>query len=398
MSSKASIWGKVMTDAAIPITQSAVEQFTEQYLRSLDSTIEKHGDRWEIAISEQAETELPSGQLVLFCGDPSADLDENERYLHPESSFFQEIVTEASKRQPTGKVVIASEDTQIEIPPWLQGNNINVNDATFTPYYDRSAIAILYRISIETVSEYQTELLRATAIDIRSTERLPKLEETFLEYTLPAEAQIESQSVDIERSTADDLITQTRGQITERVQPKVDEIHQEASRAADAEIEEYRQMQQQRIEELEERQIRLSDRIEDLSESIQQRGNEDERVESLQKRKELKSEYEDLDSELEDLRHRREQGYPEKQQEVRERHALEVVVTPLTMTQIEYERGELVLELEEGSVTRSVTLGYGDGVGITEELDCEVCHQTLGEHNSLRTIQESLQCSQCYSS
>jgi hypothetical protein len=387
-----------MTDAAIPITQSVVEQFTEQYLTSLESTIEKDGDWWDVTVPDQAETEIPSGQLVLFCGDAAADLGDNERQLHPESSFFQEIIGEASERQPTGKITIASEDTQIEIPQWLQKNNINVNDATFTPYYDRSAIAILYRISIETVSEYQTELLRMTAIDIRSRERLPNLEETFLESTLPTEPQIESQPVDIEKSAADELIAQTREQIVERVQPKIDEIHQEASRAADAEIEEYRQMQQQRIEELEEKKTRLSGRIQNLSESIQQSNDEGDRVEALQKRKELNSEYEDVDSELEELHHRREQGFPRKQREIRERHALEVVVSPLTITQVEYERGEIVLELEEGTVTRSLTLGYGDGVGITDELDCEFCHQTLGEHNSLRTIQDGLQCSQCYSS
>jgi hypothetical protein len=386
-----------MTDAAIRITQSTVERFTEQYLTSLGSTIEKHEDRWEITIPDQARTEITSDHLVLLCGDTATDLDENERQLHPESSFFQQIIGEASKRQPTGKVAITSEDTQIEIPSWLQENKISVNDATFTPYYDRSAIAILYRISIETVSEYQTELLRAAAIDIRSMERLPKLEETFLECTLPTEPEIKGQPVDIERSTADDLISQTREQIVERVQPKVNEIHQEASRAADAETEEYRQMQQQRIEELEEKESRLSNRIEDLSESIQQTSDERGRVEALQKRKELKSECEDLDSELEELRHQREQGYPKKQKEIRERHALEVVVSPLTITQVEYERGEIEIELEEGMVTRSLTLGYGDGVGITEELECEFCNQSVGEHNSLRTIQQGLRCSQCCS-
>ena len=387
-----------MTDAAIPITQSAVERFTEQYLNSLGSTIKKDGDRWEVTVPDNSKTELLSGHLILFCGDAAADLDENERQLHPDSSFFQKIIAEASKRQPIGKIVIASEDTQIEIPPWIQENNINMNDATFTPYYDRSAIAILYRISIETVSEYQSELLRVTAIDIRSKERLPKLEETFLESTLPNESQIESQPVDIGKSTADDLIAQTREQIVERVQPKIDEIHQEASRAADAEIEEYRQMQKQRIKELEEKKTRLSNRIEDLSGSIQQKSDEGDRVEALQKRKKLKSEHGDVGSELDELRHQREQGYPEKQKEIRERHALEVVVSPLTITQVEYERGEVKIELEEETVTRSLRLGYGDGVGITEELECEFCDQVVGEHNPLRTIKEGLQCSRCYSS
>ncbi|CCQ37078.1 uncharacterized protein Nmlp_2928 [Natronomonas moolapensis 8.8.11] len=387
-----------MTDAAIPITQSAVEQFTEQYLSSLGSTIEKHGNRWEVTVPDDVTTDLPSDRFVLLCDDAATELDKNERHLHPESSFFQELLADASERQPTGKVAIGSEDTQIEIPAWLQENNISVNDTTFTPYYDRSAIAILYRISIETVSEYQSELLRVTAIDIRSKERLPKLEETFLESTLPTESQIESQPVDIDKSTANELIAQSREQIVERVQPKIDEIHREASRAADAEIEEYRQMQKQRIEELEEKKARVSNRIEDLSESIQQGGDEGDRIEALQKRKELKSECEDLDSELEELRHQRERGYPKKQKKIRERHALEVVVSPLTITQVEYEQGEIEIELEEGMVTRSLTLGYGDGVGITEELECEFCNQAVGEHNSLRTIQDGLQCSQCYSS
>jgi hypothetical protein len=384
-----------MTDAAIPITQSTVERFAEQYLTSLGSTIEKHEDKWEVTIPDQAKTEISSGHLVLFCGDTATDLDDNERQIHPESSFFQELITEASEKQPTGKVVLASKDTQVTIPSWLQKNNVTVTDATFTPYYDRSAVAILYRISIETVSEYQTELLRASAIDIRSMERLRKLEETFLKSTLPTEAPVKSEPVDIERSTADKLIEQTREQIVDRVQPKVDEIHQEASRAADAEIEEYRQMQQQRIEELEQRQARLSDRITDLSGSIGQSTDEGDRVEALQKRKELNSEFDDVESELEEIRHRREQGFPEKQREIRGRHALEVIVKPLTITHIEYERGEIEIELEEGTVTHSLTLGYGDGVGIAEELECDFCNQILGEQNPLRSIKEGLRCSYC---
>lgn len=271
-----------------------------------------------------------------------------------------------------------------------------MNDATFIAYYDRSAIAVLYRISIETVSEYQTELLRMTAIDIRSQERLPRLEEMFLESTPPTEPQIKSQPVEILESIAENLITQTRERIVDRVRPDIDEIHQEASRAADAEVKEYRQMQQKRIEELEEEKTRLSNRIEELSESIQQSSDGGDRVEALQKRKELKSEHESVDSELEELYHRREQCYPEKQKEIRERHALEVVVCPLIITQVEYERGEIDLELKEGTVTQTLTLGYGDGVGITEELECEFCHRTLGEHNPLRNIQEGLQCSECH--
>ena len=104
---------------------------------------------------------------------------------------------------------------------------------------------------------------------------------------------------------------------------------------------------------------------------------------------------EDVDSELDELRHQREQGYPEKQKGIRERHALEVLISPLTVTQVEYERGEIEVGLEDGKVARSLTLGYGNGVGITEELECEFCNQTLGEQNPLRSIKEGLRCEDC---
>lgn len=105
-----------MTDAAIPITQSVVEQFTEQYLSSLGATIEKRRDRWEVTIPENASTRIPSGQLILFCDDPAAELSGNKRHLHPESPSFQELLAEVSEKKPTGKIAISSDDTHIDIP------------------------------------------------------------------------------------------------------------------------------------------------------------------------------------------------------------------------------------------------------------------------------------------
>ncbi|PHQ40432.1 hypothetical protein DJ69_01245 [Halorubrum persicum] len=383
-----------MTDAALSITQSAVEQFTEQYLTEVGCTVQKDGGRWTVIAPEGAETEVLNGEISLLCGEPSSDLGENERELHPESTFFQELIAEASERSPTGRIILTSEGTQIEMPPWIQQSDVEVATATFTPYYDRTAVVFLYRIGIETVSEYQTELLRAIAVDTRSTDPLPKLEDTFLQ-SVSSPAPIEASPVDFERSEARNLIEQTREVVVDRVQPKIDEIHQEASRAADAEIEEYRQLQQQRIQELQEKTTQLSSRIDDLSESIQQSNTQSERMQALEKRKEIKAEYEDAKAELEKLRHRRDQGFPEKQQEIRERHALEVVVTPLTVTQVEYERGELELELEKQGVAQSLTIGYGNGVGVTDEMRCDSCNQLLTEDNPVQEIGAGIRCSQC---
>jgi hypothetical protein len=386
-----------MTDAALSVTQSVVEQFTEQYLTTVGCVVEKNGKRWTITTPEGVESKVLDGDISLLCGDPSSGGEENERILHPESKFFQELIAEASEQCPTGKIALTSESTQVEIPQWIQKSDLEVINATFAPYYDRTAVVLLYRISIETVSEYQTELLRAVAVDTRSMDPLPKLEDTFLQ-TVSSPAAIESSPVDFDRDKTHNLIEQTREAVVERVQPKIDDIHQEASRAADAEIEEYRQLQEQRIERLEEETTALSAQIDELSDSIQQSNTQNERMQTLEKRKDLKSEYDEMQSELEDTRHRRDQGFPEKQREIRGRHALEVIVTPLTVTQIEYERGELELELKERGASQSLTVGYGSGVGVTEKIRCDSCSQPFTEDNPIQEIQDGRQCSQCCSS
>ncbi len=383
-----------MTDAALSITQSAVEQFTEQYLIFVGCNVEKHGKRWIVTASGESETEIVDGDISLFCGKHPSESGANEHELHSESAFFQELVAEASEQSPIGKIVLTSQSTQMEMPPWIQESDVDVTAATFTPYYDRTAVVLLYRISIETVSEYQTEFLRAIAVDTRSMDPLSMLEDTYLQ-TVSSQELIESSPVSFERSEALQFIEQTREIVLDRIQSKIDERHQEASRAADTEVEEYRQLQQQRIEELEEKTTQLSVQVAELSKSIQRSNTQSERMQALEKRKEAKSKYEDIESELDNLRHQRDQGFPEKQREIRGRHALEIVVTPLTVTQVEYERGELELELEKQGMSQSLTVGYGDGVGVTEEVRCDSCGQPLTEENPIQEIHAGVRCSQC---
>lgn len=396
MSSKGSIWGPAMTDAAVPVTQSAVERFTEQYLTSVGYTIEKRGNEWDVTIPENADTDLSNNEFTILCGDHSAELDDAGEPLYPGSAFFQRILTEATDRIPTGKISVPSENTRVRLPSWLQQSSLDVTETTFMPYYDRTAAVFLFRVAIETVSEYQTESLRTIAVDVRSMDLLPELEETFLKLTSPEGEPIDSEPAEIEADRFDELVAHTREMVLERVFPEIDEVHQEASRAADAELEEYRQMRQQRIEELEEQLSTLSSRITKLSDSIQQDGNQAERVQSLKKRKELKNETEEIESKLTEIRRRREQGFPDKQLEIRERHALEVVVTPVTMTQVEYERGDVEFELSDGAATRTLTVGYGSGIGVTEDLDCDSCGRQFSEGNPVEAVKNGIQCQDCY--
>lgn len=397
MSSKALIWGKAMTDAALAVTQSAVEEFTERYLESLGGTIEKQGDKWEVIVPDNEETGLPAGRMLLLTGD---DIDEERtgEPLHPESEFFQRILREASERRPTGKLTIETDQAEVEIPQWLEGSDVEVTETLFNPYYDRAAVVVLFQVSIETVSEYQQEFLRVIAIDGRSEQRLPELEETFLRITsITADTTATATQSAFSEADARSLLDTAQNQLMEKVQTEIDEVHREASRAADAEVEEYRQLQQQRIQELEEERSKLSSKINELSEAINS-SDQDDRVEALKERKKVKAEYKELDSELIDLHEQRDQGYPQKQKEIRIRHSLDVRVTPLTVTQVEYERGEMDIELAEEGMTQTVTIGYGSGIGSMENVRCSSCDQELTAENSLQTIKDSLRCRKCTSS
>jgi len=385
-----------MTDAAISVTQSVVERFTDQYLRSLGCSIEKHDDRWDVVVPDEVDTELATGNITLVCGDEETSDKDNEEPLHPDSQFFQQILTEASKQAPTGKISIDTERAEIQIPGWIQEGNIEVSETGFTPYYDRTALVTLFQVGIETVSEYQSELLRAIAVDMRTEESLPKLEKTFLRLTSMADDAVESTQSDLEKAGVQPLLATAREQLVDRIQATVNEIHQEASRAADAEVEEYRQMQQQRLQEIEETHSNLSSKIDELGKSISS-SEQTERVQALKKRKQLKSEYDEIDTELTNLRNRRDHGFPERQQEIRERHALDVRVTPLTVTQVEYERGEIELELIEGEISRTITIGYGSGVGVTEEIQCSSCNQVFTRQNPVQSIKDGFRCTVCTS-
>ena len=390
----ASIWGPAMTEASIPVTQSVVERFTEQYLQSLGCDIEKERHRWNVTVPEDADTELPKKDLTLVCETDAATDNDGEKPLYPDSQFFQQLLTEVSKRTPTGKISIETQRAGIEVPEWIRGGEIEVSDTRFTPYYDRTALGVLFRVSIETVSEYQSEFLHAIAVDTRSEEQLPKLEDAFLSATAVAEDVAKSTRFELAETDVRPLLDEARELLIERVQPTVDEIHREASRVADAEVEEYRQMQQQRLEELSEKHASLSAKLEEMGEKINS-SEQTERVQVLKERKELKSEYDKIDTELTELRQQRDQGFPERQQEIRERHALDVRIFPLTLTQIEYERGEIEFELIEGTNTRNMTLGYGSGVGVTDEVLCSNCSKKITQDNPLQSLEAGFRCTNC---
>ena len=383
-----------MTDAAVPVTQSAVESFAERYLRSLGCTIEKRDDTWDVTAPEDADARSLPDEFTVVCGTES-DLPEGDvELLHPESRLLHEILDEAVRRAPAGRIELTAETTKIELPGWLRGGDVEVRNAEFAPYYDRSALVALFRVSIETVSEYQREFLRAVALDARSGEPLDGLEETFLRITSLDGESPDGGQTSLGREDVRELVDEARTRVVDRVRGLIDEVHEEASRAADAEVEEFRRMQQQRIRELDERRAALSSKLDESRAAIDS-SERAERVQALKERKQLKEELEELTTELDELCHRRDRGFPERQREIRQRHALDVVVSPLTATQVEYERGEIEVELTERGVVRSVTTGYGIGVGVTDSIRCTSCDREIGEGNPLVSIVDGLFCESC---
>lgn len=384
-------------EAALPVTQAAVEDFTERYVASLGGTIDMDGDQWEVTIPDTADTALSTGQLTIRCG-VTDDEDIVEEPLHPDSEFFQRVLRDAAQRCPTGKVSIETDHDTVELPSWLEAGDVEATETNFTPYYDRTAVVVLFQVSIETVSEYQQELLRAVAIDVRSEESLPGLAATFLELTsLTTEPSPTTTQSSLDEAKAQSILDPAREKLTERIQPVIDEIREEASRAADTEVEEYRQLQQQQIDELEEQRRALASKIDDLSEATTN-ADQETRVEVLKERKDAKAELSDVDEELSELRDKRDRGYPAKQQEVHKRHALDVQIEPVTITEVEYERGEIDIELSEGTISKNITVGYGSGIGLTETIQCSNCGEILSSSNSIGTIKSSIQCQSCSSS
>ncbi|QOS13608.1 uncharacterized protein HfgLR_21985 (plasmid) [Haloferax gibbonsii] len=384
-----------MTDASLPVTQSAVKSFAERYMRSLGCTIEQRGDTWDVSVPEGADTQSLPDEFTVVCGTESDSPEENTELLHPESRLLHELLDEAVRRTPTGRIDLTAESTEIELPKWLRGGDVEVRNAEFAPYYDRSALVVLFRVSIETVSEYQREFLRVVALDARSGESLEGLERNFLRITSFTGDSPSGGQPSLGRENVRNLVDEGQRRVVDRVQGLIDEVHEEASRAADAEVEEFRQMQQQRIRELEERRESLSSKLDESRATIDA-SEQVERVEALKQRKQIKGELEELTTELSDLRRRRDQGFPERQKEIRQRHALDVKVSPLTATQVEYERGEIEIELGEEDVIQALTVGYGIGVGVTDSVQCTACGRELTQQNPLVSIIGGVNCDACY--
>jgi uncharacterized protein YukE len=262
---------------------------------------------------------------------------------------------------------------------------------------------VFVRIDVETVSEYQTQYFEAVTIDDESKNQLPGITEILVEkFFSPKPAgrdgmPVESNEGDVTvapEKLADTIATGQKVAV-EGIQEQVEEIRQSASRAADSEFEEYRQLQEQRINDLNSEIDSISNRLQNLSTDVNSADSQQQRVEALEKRQELQAEKEDLEAELEELLQEKERGYAQERQDIYRRHSIEVSTKPTAFTIVAYERGEIEFNLGDNGQTAVVRAPYAIGAGVTDEVQCENCNTQLSAENPIRIIGRKVGCQSC---
>ncbi|APX00259.1 hypothetical protein CHINAEXTREME_20875 (plasmid) [Halobiforma lacisalsi AJ5] len=397
-----------MTDVTHAVTQSALEAFTREYLNNLGAAIREDGNRWQVRLPTHVDVDFSDRREfeITLDGEKRDQGEDSVCVLTPESEFTQQLLDEAAAMATVGQLALT--DTMIDddyrYPLWIVESDVEVVDAAFSPYYDRTAICVFVRIDVETVSEYQTQFLEAVTIDVESNDQLPGVTEILVdEFFSPKSDWRDDVTVGSDQSDVTiapdklaNAITTGQKAAVEGVQEEIDEIRQSASHAADSEFEEYRQLQEQRINDHRSEIDALSNRLQNLSTDVDDADSQQQRVEALEKRRELKAEKEDLETELEELLQKKEQGYAQKQREIYRRHAIEVNTKPSAFTLVTYERGEIEFTVGNSDRTDTVRAPYAIGAGVTDEVHCESCNTQLSEENSISMVAGRLGCQSCW--
>lgn len=395
-----------MTDATHAVTQSALEAFAREYLSELGATIRDDGTRWQVQLPSHVDVGFTdSNEFDLVLDTETGEELDSKHILSPESGFTQRLLEEASEVAPVGQVALteAATNGEYQYPPWILESDVDVDDATFSPYYDRTAICVFVRIDIETVSEYQTQFLEAVTVDIESNEPLPNVTELLVaEFFTPKSTWL-TETTEDDVSGAETIATEklhdalSTGQkaAVENIEDTIAEVRQSASRAADSEFEEYRQLQEQRINELQNEISSLSDRLQKLSTEVDEAGSPQQRVEALEKRKELKEEQKKIENEVEEILQEKSSGYTQQKQKIDRRHAIKVNTDPKAFSIVLYERGEIELELGLSGQTAVIRAPYAIGAGVTDEVLCENCQNPLSGENPVRVSAGDVYCRLC---
>lgn len=365
-----------MPEASLEVTQAAVEAFAESYLQTLGATIGKQDDIWDVSLPDDHPLSVEAASITIGAG-PRLEDDDADVLLTPESGFFHELLETAPTAAPIGSAVFTTDTAPVTSPSWLDSNRY---ETTFYPLYDREAVCLWLRASVETVSEYETEYLHAIGVDGQTGEVMPGLATGLLNNV---DRVIVDDDVDDEApdpSAFQSEIESAREAAESELQPKLEELQDKASTAAAEELDRYQQLRKQELQEIDERLSTIESQLADVSDTIEAASDRQERVEALTRREELTEEQAELEANRGEIRAEIDAGFPEKRAEIRDRHAVRVSIEPVALTEITYERGDLEVQ-DTRSDSSPVTLPAAPGIGLLESAVCESCGTDLSEAN-----------------
>jgi hypothetical protein len=395
-----------MTEATHPVTQSALESFTRDYFNGLGASIQDNGSQWKVRLPTHINVGFADSQeFEVWLGERDTEIDDGGVVLSPESEFAQQLLDEAAEMATIGQLTLTENriNGSHQYPSWITESAVSVVDSNFSPYYDRTAVCVFVKIGVETVSEYQTQFLESVTVDIESEQQLPGISEILVEdFFAPGESSSfgttendVDESLEVSSEKLASAISAGQKAAVEEVRDEIAEVRRSASRSADSEFEEYRQLQEQRINELRNEINRLSNRLQDLTTDVDGAESQQQRVEVLEKRRELKNEKKDLETELEGLLQEKKSGFAREREKIYERHAIEVTTKPVASTLVAYERGEIELSMRQAGKEESMRAPYAVGVGVTEKVDCDSCQETLSKDNPLSLSPAGIHCRRC---
>jgi len=370
-----------MPEASVAVTQAAVESFAESYLRTLGASIDKAGDVWDVSLPTDHPLSVEGTSITIGAG-PRLEDDAADVLLTPESGFFDELLEMALTAAPLGRAVFTTETVSDPETSWLD-TDAGRYDTTFYPLYDREAVCLWFRASVETVSEYETEYLYAIGVDSQTGEVMPTLG-TGLVTNL--ESVVSDAEDDADAPTPTEFqpaISTAREAVEAELRPELKTLQDKASTAAAEELDRYQQLRKQELQEIDERLSNIESQLEDISDTIEAAADRQARVEALTRREELTDEQSELEANREEIRGEIEKGFPAKRSEIRDRHAVRVSIEPVALTDVTYERGDLEIR-DTTTDTAVVTLPAAPGIGLLEPAECETCGTELSESNSAR--------------
>ena len=323
---------------------------------------------------------------------------EPKHTIEPGGQIVDDILTSLSALEPRIALQIEDVGDELPNPAWLSNSALSTVEATFTPYFERTGVWTLVDVSIETVSEFEQDILISVGLDPETGDRLPLLEELGEQLTGANDINIPDVSVDRRREQDIEpapLETQIEPIIEKKLTATIDSIRQQAANAASVEFEDYVEVQNSRIASLGTDIAELQEELTAIGQRLDQADSREERLEALEQRDAKQDKLETKQTELSELKEASREGFPSYQSKIRNRHSVSVETEIVAMIEATYPKGDLMLTVTDGTREVSTRVAYGHRAAIFEQPSCEGCGSALTESNPGHIMRNQLLGANC---